>query len=152
MGCLYDIPFTYKLALDEDRARDGIQMRYEYDFQFGRNDISVAEELYGVPCSVLEMLVALAGRCYDEFLCGFPEDEVNNFVIFWDMITTLGLKKYDNNHFIFDEVHEKICNFCEKNYEKNGLGGIFYIKSSNFDARKVEIWWQMQRYLNEKWF
>ena len=57
---LHSIEFRYSIDRDENRAIDGIDLRYYYSFTNGYDDLS--EFLEG-PCSVLEMMVALAIKC-----------------------------------------------------------------------------------------
>lgn len=148
MGFLNDISFRWSIRLDEDRATDGVSMRGIYDYEFGRGQLSVEEELEDVPCSVLEMLVALSLRCYDEYLSGFDEDIASPHKVFYDMITNLGLEKETDDVFSFDFCVKKVEVFLDRTYEKDGYGNIFRVNPKNLDCRKTEIWWQMMRYVD----
>ena len=39
--------------------------------------------------------------------------------------------------------------FLRREYEPDGRGGLFTIKSGRHDMRKIEIWYQMMWYLDE---
>ena len=57
---LHDVNFRYSIPLDGNRYEDGIYMRYLYGVASGTSQWLIARELDGKPCSVLEMMVALA--------------------------------------------------------------------------------------------
>ena len=105
----------------------------------------VPECLYR-PCSVLEMMIALALRC-DAFMDD-PEIGERTSQWFWDMIINLGLgymidEKYDE--YVVDEI---IRRFLDRDYEPDGKGGLFRIKRCMYDLREVEIWYQLCWYLD----
>jgi len=148
MGLLNDISYVYNIEMDKNRAEDGIQLRYEYDYEYGEIDLPVSEVLCDTPCSVLEMLVALSLRCYDEFLSGFDEKTASPNRVFRDMIANLGLIEQTNSAFSFDICSKKVHIFLYREYEKDGFGNIFRVNPSDLDCRKTEIWWQMMRYVD----
>ena len=51
----------------------------------------------------------------------------------------------------FDEdyANEVIGRFLNRQYERNGEGGLFTVEHCNRDLRTVEIWYQMCWYLDE---
>lgn len=148
MGFLSDISFKWTMDMDKNRAEDGLQLRYEYDYSFGGRGISVSEELEDVPCSVLEMLVALSLRCYDEFLSGFDEETASPHRVFFDMITNLGLSGERDDRFSFDFCLKKCNKFLKREYQRDGYGNIFRVNPKDLDCRDTEIWWQMMRYVD----
>ena len=64
------------------------------------------------------------------------------------MITNLGLgSMYDSN---YDKIYVRktVERFLNRDYEPNGKGGLFTIRNCNRDLRQVEIWYQLNWYLN----
>ena len=58
---LHDTEFTFSIAKDENRAYDGIELRRRFGLMNGYSEEQIEGYLFG-PCSVLEMMVALAIR------------------------------------------------------------------------------------------
>ena len=87
---LHIIPFRYSVPMDENRATDGLDLRYE--FAKSNEHIwpveDVMDYLFG-PCSVFEMMVALAIRCEETMDDAAIGDRTGQW--FWGMITNLGL-------------------------------------------------------------
>lgn len=48
-----------------------------------------------------------------------------------------------------DYVDEVLSRFLNRDYARNGEGGLFTVRQSGQDMRSVEIWYQMSRYLKE---
>ena len=142
---LHLIDFFTKIERDNNRVEDGLQLRKE----FGCEDILTG------PCSVLEMIIALARRMdgimYDNEIGPEPD------YWFWRMMENLGLDRYfDCEEYISEdknsEIQNIICTLLERRYSWNGRGGLFPLKDNGYlkDQRKVEIWYQMQSYLVEE--
>ena len=140
---LHEAEFTYFIPHDENRAEDGIYLRYRYCVRHGCEDL---EHYLDGPCSVLEMMVALAIRC--EHIMADPAKGDRTAQWFWEMISTLGLGgQYDSN---YNEwlINDCITRFLEREYDRDGKGGLFRIRGWNRDAREAEIWHQLMAYLN----
>lgn len=144
LRCLHDIEFTYLIDLDSNRAEDGIDLRYRYSYYNGLKEVP---DCLDGPCSVLEMIAALAIRCEDDIM---ENSEIGNRTAqwFWQMITNLGLGAMNDSKFDEDRVRKVIDIFLNREYEPNGRGGLFRINNCNHDLRDVEIWHQMCWYLN----
>lgn len=145
---LGEMNFKWYIELDKNRAEDGLQLRYIYDYSYGDGRLEVAEILSDVPCSVLEMLVGLSLRCYDDYLSGFEPDIASPHRVFYDMIMNLGLLDQSDGHFSFDKCAHICEKFLHRMYEKDGKGNIFRVNPMELDCRETEIWWQMQRYVD----
>lgn len=141
---LHSIPFRYSLPRDVDRAKNGEFMRYHYSYAHGMED--VPDCLYG-PCSVLEMMIALARACEDSIFDN-PDMGDRTGQWFWDMIVNLGLGHMIDRYYDRDEVEYKIGRFLDREYEPDGTGGLFRLKNCDRDLRTVEIWTQMCWYAN----
>lgn len=141
---LHSVEFVYHNKFDQNRASDGIDLRYRYALI--REEHGMERRLTG-PCSVLEMIVALAIRC-EENIMDDPSYGDRTAQWFWGMLVSLGIGSMDNARFDRDYVQFVIDRFHHRKYEPNGKGGLFTIKNCSRDLRKVEIWTQMCWYLN----
>lgn len=106
----------------------------------------ISECLAG-PCTVLEMLVALAVKC-EENIMDDPNYGNRTGQWFWKMITNLGLSTMYNNKFDKKIVNIVIEKFLDREYEPNGQGGLFVIRNCRKDLREVPIWQQLCWYLD----
>ena len=146
---LHDREFTYTIALDGNRAEDGIDLRERYTCGFRYKDAEiVANQLNDEPCSILEMMVALAVRC-EEHIMDNPDIGDRTYRWFWDMIDNLGLGSMNDSEFDETYVEEVVDRFLNREYEPNGKGGLFTVKRCRYDLRNVEIWYQMCWYLDD---
>lgn len=147
-GYLNSVEFVPLLSMDANRADDGLGLRYKFGRERGISREDIADAFYGVPCSVLEMMVALANRC-EETIMKNPEYGDRTSVWFWTMINTLGLSDmYDGNFQALKASHIMYI-FMNRLYDKDGSGGLFKIDSNTKDMRETEIWYQMYYYLDE---
>ena len=135
----------FLLPKDENRAEDGIALRYR--FAYGYHSPASAETFLDGPCSVLEMMVALAIRC-EETIMDNPLIGDRTGQWFWGMIVSLGLGSMMDDRFDEDYVDFVINRFLNREYEPNGKGGLFTIKNCVQDLRDVEIWYQICWYLD----
>lgn len=147
MEYLYHIDFRYKLFMDDNRAGDGIDLRYRFGYEKQYDDREIALYLDNRPCSVLEMMVALALRC-EEHIMDDPRMGNRTAKWFWGMIESLGLYGMTDSNFDSTYVDDILTCFLERKYESDGAGGLFTISGCPHDLRFVEIWYQMNWYLN----
>ena len=144
---LHNIEFRYSIPMDANREEDGIDLRYRFVTEVGipKN----YQEVYGYldgPCSVLEMMIALAIRC-EESIMDDPDIGDRTSEWFWLMMKNLGLDYMSDRKFDRDIAEEKISIFLDRRYKRNGEGGLFVVNGRR-DLRKVEIWYQMCWYLD----
>lgn len=144
---LHDTEFTYLIPMDGNRAEDGINLRYRFGREHSYPDAMIASMLDIRPCSILEMMTALAIRC-EEHLMGDPDIGDRTGQWFWSMLTSLGLSSMTDVKFDRYRVDIVLERFLEREYEKNGKGGLFTVENSR-DMRTIEIWYQMQYHLGE---
>lgn len=140
---LHNIVFTWSVPFDDNRADDGVQLRRK--FALARNDMTLTDYILG-PCSVLEMMVALAVRCetiMDDTLYG---DRTGQW--FWGMIHNLGLSPMIDSEFDREFVDDIIARLLNREYEPDGTGGLFTVRRCERDLRTVEIWRQLSWYLD----
>ena len=145
---LHEKEFRYILSRDSNRANDGTVMRYRFALHKGYEDNpdEIIDILDG-PCSILEMMVALAIRCEDTIMDD-PDIGDRAGTWFWNMVVNLGLGDMTDDRFddeYFDYVIER---FLYRAYEPNGRGGLFTVRNPYSDLRDVEIWIQMLWYLD----
>ena len=141
---LNNTKFTYTIRMDLNRAKDGTELRRRYANEF--KIANIYDRICG-PCSVLEMMIALAIRCEETIM----DDE--NFgdrtdQWFWDMMKNLGLGHMDDDEFDEEYVSDVITRFLNRDYEPDGRGGLFFVRNCDIDLRDVEIWIQMLWYLD----
>lgn len=145
---LFDTPFNYTIAMDGNRAEDGVDLRYRFGYECGFDNSAVASCLDDKDCSVLEMMVALAIRC-EEHIMDNPDIGDRTGKWFLDMIVNLGLEKMTDDHFDKRYVERILDRFLNREYERNGNGGLFTVHHSRIDMRSAEIWYQAMWYLDE---
>ena len=103
------------------------------------------------PCTVLEMLIALAEQIDTYGVSGMTDQERRSR-FFWEMVANLGIVYSDfvYTNEIATECDHKIDIFLDRKYAENGAGSLFPIQNCSTDMRKIEIWYQMQTYFLEK--
>lgn len=145
---LHDRDFEFIIEMDSNRAEDGTDLRYRFAYDYKRSGPSTIGYLDDGPCSVLEMMVALAIRC-EEHIMDDPEMGNRTGHWFWIMIENLGLRSMSDNNFDERYVEKVIDRFLNREYNENGEGGLFTVRNCGLDLRTVEIWYQMCWYLDE---
>lgn len=145
LGLLHSIEFTYSIPSDDNQAQRGINLRWIYSLEMDRDHDEVISYITG-PCSVLEMMVALAMSC--ENIMDDPQIGDRTGQWFWNMIVNLGLGSMTDSRFDPIYCEEVIFRFLNRDYEPNGKGGLFTIRNCDTDLRKVGIWYQTCWYLN----
>ena len=68
---------------------------------------------------------------------------------FWNMIVNLGLGSMDDEKFDRGYVEFVLNRLLDRQYERNGKGGLFTVSNCRRDMRSVDIWYQMCWYLDE---
>jgi len=144
---LHDTEFIFSIPNDVNRAIDGIDLRYRFFLELEEREGGPVPHCIDGPCSVLEMIIALAIRC-EETIMDDPRFGDRTTQWFWRMMSNLGLNLMTDDIFDRDLVKEKIDIFLNRQYEPNGKGGLFYIHDCTEDLRNVEIWAQLCWYLD----
>ena len=141
---LHRTEFIFSIPMDENRAIDGQDLRRRFAHDADRRGY-ILDCLRG-PCSVLEMMVALANRC--EHIMDDPDIGDRTGRWFWGMIENLGLISMTDTDFDRRYTEERIDVFLNREYEPDGSGGLFTVKHCREDMRDIDIWYQMCRYLD----
>ena len=148
MSQLHDTTFYSLVPNDDNRCKDGEDLRVRFMDHYE----SHVQPLYGRPCTLFEMLIALAYRI-NEIMIGEPF-ELSVSECFWLFIQNLDLEWYEDSPLYSkyaEKIEENIKKFLERRYTYNGHGGIFPLKKAKRDQRTTEIWYQMSDYLLEKY-
>lgn len=145
---LNSISFTYDIFSDRNRALDGVYFRYRFGYENGYSEEDISVFIDDHPCTILEMMAALAFRC-EESIMSDPKYEDRTSVWFWDMIKSLGLLNMSDDEFNEFYARNAIYLFLNHSYKRNGRGGLFTVKSKDIDMRKMDIWYQLNSYLIE---
>lgn len=146
LAFLHDTEFRYSIPRDRNRAKDGEGLRYR--FTDDNPDFAGLESYLDRPCSVLEMMIALALRCEETIM---DDTRYGNRVTewFWRMISSLGLNGMADIRFDRAQAEDIIDRFLDRDYDPDGRGGLFWIKNHDGnDLRTVEIWYQLCWYLD----
>ncbi len=134
--------FYYFVDYDENRAADGENLRWYFVDDGGDRAILEWKE----PCTVLEMLIALAYQM--DKMMEDPDTGVGIGHWFWEMIDNLGLSDMTDKKFNKDYVYDRIHTFMNRTYKYDGTGNIFKIEDIKHDMRHIEIWTQACWYLD----
>ena len=137
--------YIFLVGNDDNRATDGLSLRYEFENKYGFVD-SIADE-----CSILEMFVKLAMRCDADVM--YDAEYGNRADLwFWEMLCNLGLDQFTNNYWNPLEINYILEDFNYRNYGRNGGHGCaFPVKNPLHDLRTTEIWYQMMWWLGENY-
>lgn len=139
---LFTTPFLWLVPNDDARGEDGKELRMEF--------IHVAEisevdpDWLSEECSMLEMLIALSRRMAFE-LDGAPHEW------FWHLMRNVELHECTDAY--KGDTAIRVENFCNaivfRQYKPNGSGGLFPLREAHQDQRDVELWYQMNAYVQE---
>ena len=146
---LHSVDFSYTHPRDGNRAEDGIALRYRFADEHNYNNAMIATYLDDKPCSVLEMMVALAVRIEDHIMWD-PDLGDRTDVWFFIMLDSLGVTHLINRRFDEDEAAYIIDRFLNREYERNGRGGLFAVNTDKHDMRSLEIWYQWSAFYEEE--
>lgn len=142
---LHHTDFIWTMENDKDRAIDGIELRTQFAKESDLDSQTVKMQLQ-FPCSMMEMMVALAIRCETQIMIDlFVGERIGR----WFKVMLKSLDLYYETDEIYDEewVDFVLREFMDRAYEPNGVGGLFRINDSSIDLRQLEIWSQMNVYL-----
>ncbi len=140
---LHETEFVSLFPRDENRAEEGMALRFRFAILYGyEDDLHYLDN----PCSMLEMILALAIHCEDIVEDVSYGDRTSQW--FWNMITSLGLGAMYDARFDEQYTEEIVARFLNREYEPNGKGGLFTIKKFDRDMREMEIWHQLVAYIN----
>lgn len=145
MSQLHTKEFVWIVPNDDNRLEDAIALRHEFLHDAGISNHSSGFALGSEPpLSVLEVIVGLSRRC------SFADSgEPRNWA--WKLIENIDLHKMSDpvsrrKTEVIDDILEKL---IWRNYEPDGEGGFFPLTHPDVNQKEVEIWYQMNAYLEE---
>ena len=151
LNFLYDKPYIYTLRMDENRAEDGVELRYIFGSQNGIDYEDISSGLdSGRDCSMLEMMVGLARRCENQIMVDM-EEGAQPERWFYIMLTNLGLKSLTDDQFDSEKADYITDRFLAHQYSYNGDGSLFSVCHPRHDMRKTDLWYQAMWYFTENY-
>lgn len=144
---MHNTEFTWFVPNDDNRVHDGLDLRTE--FLYGTHGAPSHEVLqYRLMtkkgATFLEVLIALSRRC--AFIAGGEPQ-------FWAWKLIENLHLNNMNDPLTDRKLAKVISILDaviwRTYEKDGEGGFFPLNWPKEDQTKVEIWYQMNKYVIE---
>lgn len=149
---LHNTPFIPIIENDDNRSKDGIELRKRYaTYCSAFSDYSCLE---GKPCSFLEMLVALSINIDSDIMCSPYDDFDRSQDWFWVMMNNLGFDKFNDASWdakSMEYVTKKLDDLNKRRIGEDGSGGIFPLKCPQKDQRITEIWYQMNAFFLENY-
>jgi len=149
---LHGIEYFWFVPNDDNRGEDGLKLRATF---IEEHDLGPYERfvLDAGPCSVLEMMIGLAIKMDD--IMEDPDHESTPGKWFWELINNIGLSRFSDFQYHFVGGHMAVAmtihKVLERDYGRNGEGGFFPLKNTDVDQRKVELWYQLNAYLSERY-
>jgi hypothetical protein len=141
LNIMFETKFRWSVAMDENRAMDGLDLRIEFARQ--ENIRSTALEFLG-PASFLEVLIALSKQM--AFIAGGDAPGWS-----WVLLSNLELQRmYDP---LTRPKRNKVADILdmamERTYNPDGTGGFFPLAWPEDDMTNIELWYQMHAYVEE---
>jgi len=141
--------FYFSIPMDENRMRDGIDLRYRFAYEKRYSNQEVEGILrHNSSCSILEMMVALALKGDERILYDYETGGKADY-IFKIMLESMDVINMTNDQFDKGYMDYKIDMLLNHGYEYNGRGGLFTVDNPRRDMREVDIWYQMNWYLQK---
>lgn len=144
---LHNTNFVGTNRSDNDRVHDGIGLRHRFATRYDKFPYNYVSRSLEGECSLLEMMIALAIRCEETIMSDARLGDRTAFW-FWKMINTLELGGMTDSN--YDEIHVDwvLCRFENRDYAPDGTGGLFKVRGTNYDFRRMTIWKQMCCFLD----
>lgn len=142
---LYTTEFAWvdEVVNDENRIGDGKALRTEFVRSKGWNVADVDSDWIETGCSMFEVMVGLARRL--EFIA----DSTPHYW-FWVLMSNIGLAGFnDKRRFRREYIDDVLNRIIFRNYQATGLGGFFPLQNPREDQRDIELWAQMNEYVQE---
>lgn len=139
---MFNTRFMWSIEYDSNRESDGLRLRKDYT---NATHCVLSSDR---DCSLLEMFIALCKKCEDDLMYD-PDLGDRTGYWFWNIVENMGLDIYDDYNFDCDAVNTILERFNARDYERDGFGGPFYVCNPVCDFRDVDLWQQLNMYLNE---
>lgn len=140
LGRMHEFEFVWSVPNDDNRVQDGKDLRYEF---FGTS-ATTHGSLHPDKVSFLEVLIGLSRRV--AFTAG---GDARQWA--WKLIKNLNLHKMCDP--ILDGKASKVDDILNavvwRRYSPDGTGGFFPVREAFVDMTQMELWFQMNAYVNE---
>ncbi len=138
---LHSTEFVWLVSGDDNRAEEGMDLRAEF---FRVSYLDRDPPWLSIPCSVLEMMIALSRRAsYDT--------DISERDWFWTFLTNLGIEYLSDNHLGITQIVDEVLDmFVWRTYDAQGKGGMFPLSKPAEDQTKRELWYQFCDYLMDQ--
>jgi hypothetical protein len=136
---LHNKEFVWLIPNDDNRLQDGLELRAEY---FGSSNGDTSEE----GASALEVLIGLSRR-----LAFVADGDERQWA--WRLICNLEFDKFVDplkSGRKLQDLDDRLEALIWRNYNSDGVGGFFPLAWPEEDQRKVELWYQMNAYIEEQ--
>lgn len=137
---LDNMEFKWMFILDQNRAAGGVNLRSTFAYETSTNE----EDVRTGPCTVLEMLIGVASHMQD-----ILDGDISKW--FWVMISNLGLDAFTDYEYESDRVTFIINRWLSRTFRPDGVGSIFPLRNYPGDCRNLDIWSQMNAWINERY-
>jgi hypothetical protein len=135
---LFCTEFLWFVPNDDNRAEDGRELRSEWASLI---DVRVDIHWMTLGCSFLEMLIAISRRL--EFMT-----DRDSVFWFWHLLGNIGLLGHnDRSTFLEEDIDDRTSAVIWRTYDVDGNGGLFPLRETDHDQRKIELWQQLNEYL-----
>ena len=134
---MHNLEFVWTVPNDDNRVQDGADLRYEF-----ADDRKHEIDLPAV--TFLEVLIGLSRRT--AFTAGGEADRWA-----WRLLKNIRLTKMstpltEERSQMIDDILDSV---IWRTYAADGRGGFFPLNQPQEDQRKIEIWYQMNKYVIE---
>ncbi|MFL5661346.1 MAG: hypothetical protein ACJ8BW_08330 [Ktedonobacteraceae bacterium] len=138
---MFDIPFEYSHPMDGNRIGDGLDLRVEFARENRFSPKSM--EKFG-PGSFLEVLIGLSRQM--AFIAGG-----NAIGWAWELLHNLELHRLSDPLTPSKQrkAEEIIYAAMQRTYLPDGTGGFFPLTRPDGDQTQIELWYQMNAYIEE---
>jgi hypothetical protein len=132
---LFNTDYYWSIPMDEDRAADGVDLRYRFVVECGE-DLEASYMYLSGPPSVLEVLIALSIKM--EYIARGSIELSKAGQWFWGMIKCLNIFDYYDGNFNSEEVE-----YCLNRWFENEDN------ASIFPNGHGELWSQAMNFLSD---
>lgn len=143
---LYNYEFRVVVDMDYNRVKNALYLRDHLAEEAGLN---IIEDDF---CSVLDILVHLADRMAFN-VDRLSERETGLRCYFWEMIENFGFEECTDGdkNWAEEEVLVVLDDWVDRNYNENGSDTPYPIRHRVKKYQKMELWDQMQIYIEENY-
>lgn len=150
LKALHNKQFTWFVPNDDNRSYEGKGLRDKFYMEERVPFSFCMDEFADGDCTMLELVLSLAMRCYATMEDGRDNIKVSEW--FWKLLGNVGLVGCTDEHYYSCDLNYILNTIIQRTYRRSGKGGLFPLKHTNKDQRTVELWYQMSEYLVENYY